>query len=296
MGDSMDVYMVSGEDRTKALPELFQQFDFEEFRGKSVAIKANFNSADVFPASTHADTLQQLLEVLQNAGSSITLVERSGMSSTDEILSELDVFDLVSAYNGTVITLDGLDTDHFSRFYGEHWHRGFLLAQPFLDADVVISTCCLKTHRFGGHFTLSLKNSVGAIARTDPQDKYDYMRELHGSPYQRTMIAEINAALPCNLVILDAVKGFSTLGPEQGNLISPGVILASEDRVSIDAVGVAILRHYGTTPEVEKGTVFEQEQIKRAGELRIGAQSPDEVKVIPLDEKSSNLAENLAIS
>ena len=292
----MDVYMVSGEDRTKALPELFQRFDFEEFRGKSVAIKANFNSADVFPASTHTDTLQQLLEALQNVGSSITLVERSGMGSTDEVLSELGVFDLVSAYNGTVITLDGLDKDQFSRFYGEHWRRGFLLAQPFLDADVVISTCCLKTHRFGGHFTLSLKNSVGAIARTDPQDKHDYMGELHGSPHQRTMIAEINAALPCNLVILDAVKGFSTLGPDQGTLISPGVILASEDRVSIDAVGVAILRYYGTTPEVEKGTVFEQEQIKRAGELHIGAQSPDEVNVIPLDEKSRNLTENLIIS
>ncbi|KYK37412.1 MAG: hypothetical protein AYK18_09955 [Theionarchaea archaeon DG-70] len=68
-------------------------------------------------------------------------------------------------------------------FHSEHWGRGFLLANAFVDADCVISTCCLKTHRFGGHFTLSLKNSVGAIACYDPRDKYDYMGELHQSPH-----------------------------------------------------------------------------------------------------------------
>jgi len=37
--------------------------------------------------------------------------------------------------------------------------------KTFLEAEKVVQTCCLKTHRFGGHFTLSLKNSVGLVAK-----------------------------------------------------------------------------------------------------------------------------------
>ena len=294
MGDFMKVYMSS--ERTKGISHVLEQFNLEEYRGKTVAIKANFNSADPFPASTHPDTLKTILAELKKRDSRIILAERSGMNDTTKVLDALGIFDLVSEYNGKVLVLDSLKKDQFSRIYGENWHRGFLLAQVLLDADFVISTCCLKTHRFGGHFTLSLKNAVGAIARYDPQDRYDYMRELHGSPHQRKMIAEINTAFPCSLVILDAVKGFSTMGPEQGKLIQPNMVLASTDRVAIDAVGVAILRYYSTTPEVEKGTIFEQEQIKRASELNIGAKSAEDVEIVPLDEKSRAFSEKLKIS
>lgn len=275
---------------------LLEQFDLEECRSKNVAVKANFNSADPFPASTHPDTLREIFNALKKVNSKIILAERSGMGNTQKVLDTLGIADLVSQYNGEVIVLDSLKKDQFSRIYGEHWRRGFLLAQAFLDADFVISTCCLKTHRFGGHFTLSLKNAVGAIARYDPQDNYDYMRELHGSPHQRTMIAEINTAFPCDVVIMDALKGFSTMGPEQGTEIEPHIILASTDRIAIDALGVAILRYYGTTPEVEKGTIFEQDQIKRASELAIGVQSADDIEIVPLDEKSRIFLEKLEIS
>ncbi len=58
---------------------------------------------------------------------------------------------------------------------GTHWLRGFYLSKVVLEADVVIQTCCLKTHGFGGHFTMSLKNSVGLVAKKMPGGVYDYM-------------------------------------------------------------------------------------------------------------------------
>ena len=48
-------------------------------------------------------------------------------------------------------------------------------------------------------------------------------------------------------------------------------MIASTDRIALDAVGVATLRIYGTTGEVENGSIFEQEQIARAVELGLGA-------------------------
>jgi uncharacterized protein (DUF362 family) len=117
------------------------------------------------------------------------------------------------------------------------------------------------------------------------------MRELHTSPYQRLMIAEINKFYQTDLVLMDAAQGFVSGGPERGEIISPNLLLASMDRIAIDAVGVALLRHYGTTPEVMRGRIFEQEQIARAADLGVGAGSVDEIELVPLDEHSQEAAE-----
>ncbi len=98
----------------------------------------------------------------------------------------------------------------------------------------------LKTHRFGGHFTLSLKNSVGLAGKYLPGDGYNYMQELHGSEHQRRMIAEINAAYQPALIVMDGVEAFVRGGPDRGDLVAANVMLAGTDRVAIDAVGVAL--------------------------------------------------------
>jgi uncharacterized protein (DUF362 family) len=95
---------------------------------------------------------------------------------------------------------------------------------------------------------MSLKNLVGLVASRPKGSSYDYMRELHSSPFQRLMIAEMNKFYKPKLILMDATEGFSHGGPDQGVLIKPGLLLASADRVAMDAVGVAILQLYGTTP------------------------------------------------
>ena len=69
---------------------------------------------------------------------------------------------------------------------------------------------------------MSLKNSVGLVAKRVPGLNYDFMNELHGSPHQRTMIAEINKFYRTDLIVMDAVEGFSSGGPDQGNSSDPG--------------------------------------------------------------------------
>ncbi len=140
---------------------------------------------------------------------------------------------------------------------------------------------------------MSLKNSVGMVARYDPEDGYDYMGELHGSRYQRQMIAEINTAYTPEFVIMDAIAGFSKGGPDTGTLIEPGIMMASRDRVALDAVGVAVLRIYGTTGEVSKGWVFEQEQIARAVELGLGASAPDDIEVVPVNDGAQEICSKI---
>jgi uncharacterized protein (DUF362 family) len=173
---------------------------------------------------------------------------------------------------------------------GSHWRRGFALARPALDADGIVQACCLKTHRFGGHFSLSLKNLVGLVAARIPGERYRYMIELHLSRHQRRMIAEINAACRTDLIVVDGVDAFVSGGPNRGKLADAQVILAGTDRIAVDAVGVAILRHLGTTPRVGRGPIFGLEQIARAVELDLGVHGPGEIELVGADTESEDFA------
>jgi uncharacterized protein (DUF362 family) len=138
-----------------------------------------------------------------------------------------------------------------------------------------------------------MKNSVGMVAKKVPGGMYDYMWELHGSPYQRAMIAEINANYNLDFAIMDGIKAFVTGGPEKGKVVDPGLLLASRDRVALDAVGVAILKLYGAKSKVSDADVFEQDQLKRAAELGFGAKSPEEIQLTPLNDDAKEIADRI---
>ena len=291
-----EVFILKTTDRATGVPALLNKFGLGDYSGKQVALKANFNSADPFPASTHLDTLRAIVQTLKNAGASgITLAERSGMGDTEQVLEQMGVLALSRELGFSAVVLDDVSKEDWIKVEkGEtHWLRGFYMAKVFHDADKVVQTCCLKTHRFGGHFTLSLKNSVGLVAKKVPGGIYDYMWELHGSPFQRQMIAEINNHYNLDFVLMDGIKAFTTGGPERGTLVEPNLLLASQDRVAIDAVGVAILKMYGAKGKVGEADVFEQDQLRRAAELGFGVKSATEIQLTPLNDESSVESERI---
>ncbi len=289
------VCVIKTSDRKLGVKELLKQFNLDSLQGKRVALKANYNSADPFPASTHLDTLSAIVDTLKSKSASMILAERSGMGVTEEVLEKMGVMELASKKGFEVTILDNLKSSDWieEKPQGSHWKRGFMFPKVFKDADAIVTTCCLKTHRYGGHFTMSLKNSVGMVAKYNPEDGYSYMHELHSSRYQRQMIAEINTAYRPEFVIMDSIQGFSKGGPDTGALIEPGIMTASSDRIALDATGVAVLRIYGTTREVSTGGVFEQEQIARAVELRIGASSSDGIELVPVNEAAREICSKI---
>ena len=290
------VALIRTGDRAQGVRRALDLLGINPVEGKTVFLKPNLNSADPAPGSTHNDTLRALVERLWEMGAQrITLGDRSGMGDTRSVMQATGVFDLASELGFETIVFDELAADDWvpADAPGSHWRRGFSLARPCMEAGAVVQTCNLKTHRFGGHFTLSLKNSVGLAAKSVPGAGYNYMTELHNSPDQRKMIAEINAAYTPALIVLDGVEAFTSGGPEAGNKVEAGVVLAGVDRVAVDAVGVAILRDLGTTAEVRRGRVFEQEQIARAVELGLGVAQPEAITVLADDADGRAYADRL---
>ena len=293
--DKSQVFLTGSSDRPAAIGRLFEHAGLGDLTGKRVALKANFNSADAFPASTHPDTVRAIVTLLKKAGAcAITVADRSGMGDTRENLSRLGIFALAKELGFSVVVLPEERAERWT--YVEpsntHWQKGFYLTKVVLEADVVVQICCLKTHGYGGHFTMSLKNSVGLVAKNMARDDHDYMRELHGSPSQRLMVAEINAAYPVDFVIMDAAKAFIDGGPDRGTEVEPGLMLAAKDRVALDAAGVALLREFGNT-SLPKQPVFELDQIRRAAELGVGAGSAAAMELVPLDDQGRRAAERI---
>jgi len=290
------VVIIKTSDRVGAITAGMSHFDLTTFRGATVALKANYNSADPFPASTHPDTLRALAQGLKYAGAGpITLAERSGMGDTAGVLEKMGATEIAREQGVEVVVMDDLGSDGYVLYCPEdcQWKRGFMLARPFVEADRVVQTCCLKTHQYGGNFTMSLKNPVGAVAKYDPTDRYNFMSELHRSSKQRTLIPEISLVYRNHLIVMDAVKAFVTGGPHKGKEVEPGVMVVGTDPVAVDAVGVAILRMYGTTSEVSQGRVFEQEQIRRAAELGIGAKSAEEIELVPVGDGAGEFVDEI---
>jgi uncharacterized protein (DUF362 family) len=287
------VAFVKTTDRAAGVARAIDLLGLDRFRGKDLFVKPNFNSADKAPGSTHDETLATLLRKLQQMGAGpLTVGDRSGMGNTREVMEQKRTFRMGQELDAKVVVFDDLGADDWEiiKLDGSHWKEGFALPRMVRKAGGVVQTCCLKTHRFGGHFTLSLKNSVGLAAKTVPGNSYNFMRELHSSPNQRRMIAEINTAYKPDLIVLDGVEAFVNGGPDQGKLVQANIILAGTDRVAIDAVGVALLRHFGATPEVSQGAIFDQEQIARAVQLRIGVSSARQIELITSDRDSAEYA------
>ncbi len=296
---SSQVALARDSDRATALQTAVDLLGRIHFAGRDIYLKGNFNSPDPFPASTHPETLGLVVDLLRKSRcGEIVLVERSGMGSTREIWQALGVTQLAAQLEIRLLALDDLSDEEWrlEELPGMNWKQGIEVPR-FLNRDaLVVQLCNLKTHRFGGIFSASLKNTVGLAAKYGRiHAGYNYMAELHASEEQGAMIAEMNLVYAPALIIMDAMQVFVGGGPETGDLASPEVILAAADRVAIDAAGVALLRLHGTPPDspLTWRAVFEQDQLKRAAELNLGVGSVQAIQFLTAEASSSRLASQI---
>jgi len=291
---SSKVAFVKTEDRMKGVKSSLSTLGLNPVKNKNVLIKPNYNTADPTPGSTHNDTLMALVDEIWNMGAkSISIGERS-YPPTQEVMDEKGILPLLKQKDVHIIDFDDLGKKDWVEFKPKdsHWKNGFRVARPILETECLISTCCLKTHQFGGVFTLSLKLHVGVVPTF--RHGYQYMDELHQSFYQQEMIAEINQPFSPDIIVLDGIDAFTDGGPATGKRAKGNIFLASTDRIAIDAVGVAVLKTLGSNEAIMQRKIFDQRQIVRASELGIGVSSPSEIEIISADQESMGFSAEVA--
>lgn len=289
-GIKSKVSLVKTPDRKSGIKKAIELLNINPAKGKAVLLKPNFNTADTFPASTHNDTLTHLILNLKEMGAKgIVIGDRSGPPDTSDVLKEKGIYELCKKLDVGLINFEELAAKDWVKIKPEksHWRNGFDVAKPVMDSECIVTTCCLKTHAYGGVFTMSLKLSVGITHK-------DNMTELHASFLSiRKMIAEINQAYKPSLILLDGIEAFVDGGPANGIRKRADVMLAGTDRIAIDAVGLAVLKELGSNRAIMEKKIFEQEQIARAAELGLGVERPEDIEILTDDKTSKRYAERI---
>jgi uncharacterized protein (DUF362 family) len=274
------VSLVRTSERAAGIKRAVNLLGINPVKGQDVLLKPNFNTADPFPGSTHNDTLTHLILHLRSMNAkSITLGERSGPPDTADVLKEKGIYDLCKELGVGLINFEEIPPEDWVHIKPEqsHWMNGFDVAKAVLHSKCIVTTCCLKTHGYGGVFTMSLKLSVGITRKKN-------MTELHTSFLSmRKMIAEINQAYTPSLILLDGLEAFVDGGPGKGTRKRGDVLIAGSDRIAIDAVGLAVLKELGSNKAIMDKRIFEQEQIARAVELGLGVSRPEDIEIVTDD-------------
>jgi uncharacterized protein (DUF362 family) len=289
LGRRSRVALVRTADRRRGVTAALRLLRPTGIAGKRVVLKPNFNTADPAPGSTDSDTLSQLVtELRERDARTITLGESSGPPQTRGVMERKGVFDLARQLDFDVVNFEEIPASDWVGFgsQGTHWPEGFHLPRLVTQAEYLVSTCCLKTHGFGGVFSMSLKLSVGLTPKT-------IRGTMHRSPDMRRMIAELNGGYRPQLVVLDGVTAFTDGGPSTGELRQANVMIAGDDRVAVDAVGLAVLKELGANDAIMGRRIFEQEQMARAVELGLGVRGPGDIELVTGDPDSKAYAVGL---
>ena len=96
-------------DRGTALREALDLLGDIHYGGKDIYLKANFTSADPFPATTHPETLRLVAGLLRERHcGKLVLVERSSMGSTRDVWEALGIPSLARELGIELLALDEL--------------------------------------------------------------------------------------------------------------------------------------------------------------------------------------------
>lgn len=206
-------------------------------RGDKVLVKPNFNSPDPLPGSTDLAFLRAVVELLLEAGAKVTIGESSGgvWRPTRKVYRKLGVFEAVRDLNVELVAFDEKAEDWVKVKVGGDYLDSVSVPRRAYEADKIVYLPCLKTHKMAG-FTGALKLAVGFM---HPGER----RALHAGNLEEKA-AEISLCWQPNLIIMDGRKAFVSGGPNKGELVEPGLVLASGDLVAIDVEAMRLLLAY----------------------------------------------------
>jgi uncharacterized protein (DUF362 family) len=196
----------------------------------------------------------------------------------------------------------------------EHWPNGFELAELLFAVDHVINVPVIKTH-FQAWFTMSMKAFVGmshhrtrrefhtafkgdsnlfdqkasgSRRRLGPEGRKQDVEEA-GPLVNR--VAELNLGITPAINILDGTKSFVFGGPSHGDSVEPKLVVASRDRIAADAMGVAVLKSFGTERRLQRYSVWENPFIRHGIQIGLGIDTREKLnlKHAGMDDKDVEL-------
>jgi len=261
-------------DSVRRAIELAGGLDFIK-SGQCVLIKPNVNSDDPHPGTANPEVVFEVVNMVREKGPKrIIVADRSNpWWDTLKAMKKVGIYEAAIQGGAEVVIFGKGDYVRVNPENSYHWTQGFYIPDLVRQVDHVISLPVAKTHIIAD-FTMGIKNWVGLLPPSDR--KYLHLKE-RDKDYFAGMLSEIHLGRKPSFLVMDATKVFVSGGPSHGDLAEPGLVIASSDLVANDVTGLALLKTLGTIEEIQRKSVWDQPQIKRAMELGLGVKGSSEI-------------------
>jgi uncharacterized protein (DUF362 family) len=255
---SSSVGLTTGDNRADLAFRALQPFSKQVRQAigeKRVIIKPNNVNINIQLASTHADTIEGVLEFLKSIGKvkNAVIAESAANGPTLEGFSNFGYNRLADKYNVKLVDLDQEKFDLLYVFDEKDFRpHPVRTSHMMLDPDsYIISVARMKTHdRVVA--TLSLKNIVFGSPIKDVGFTYDSKRKpgakidkpiVHGSGFRgiNYNLYTLARQLHPHLAVIDGFEGMEGNGPNNGKPVDHKVCVAGTDWLAADRVGIELM-------------------------------------------------------
>ncbi len=225
--------------------------------GDRVLLKPNILSASPpeAAATTHPSVVASMCEFVIQAGGKPIVGDGSGISRPGATAKSLKISEIEEAARKAGAQVVNFETSGFTLVDvpDPFQFRKLYIANPVLEADIIISLPKLKTHELT-YYTGAVKNFFGTLPLKCRKEIHLLgKRDLFGEA-----VADLYSVIRPHFAVMDGIIGMEGNGPSHGKPVNSGVVLASQDCVSMDIVasemiGLDPLKIPTTAGTVKKG-------------------------------------------
>lgn len=208
--------------------------------GDRVLLKPNILAASPpeSAATTHPSIVVSMCELVIQAGGKPIVGDGAGISRPGATAKALKISGIEEAAIRAGAQVVNFETAGFTLVDVPEplQFKKLYVANPVLEADVVISLPKLKTHELT-YYTGAVKNFFGVLPLKCRKEIHLLgKRDLFGEA-----VADVYSAVKPSFAVMDGIIGMEGNGPSHGNPINSGVILASQDCISLDIAAAEMI-------------------------------------------------------
>ncbi len=219
----------------RAIEEIFRMFD-RDWQGKTVLVKPNILGPHPpeKAVTTHPFLVKCVVRALKKRGARIIVGDNPGMGGYGKIESVARKCGILDSVSDCFINLGHhpLRIPAKSKYFKE-----VTISREVLEADVIINLPKLKTHSLT-ILTGAVKNTFGYVVGADKM----HIHAACPTPRQFAEgLLDVYQIRPPELNIMDAILAMQGNGPSNGKPVFLGLVMASDNAVSLDAAAVHML-------------------------------------------------------
>jgi uncharacterized protein (DUF362 family) len=227
------VYFSENVNREHFVNEILEVFSSPLQKAKKVFVKPNIVSYEPYPTTTHPEVLEAVLKRLGGCELVVGDAPAIDAGRSSRILQKSPLNEVCARYG---VKLMNLYSEKMKTVQSSRGYKVKVSVLP-LACDFVISIPVLKVHGMVG-LSGALKNQFGYLSRQDRFLMHCKIKSINKG------IAEVNAAVPTNLFIIDAVE---TMIKAQecrhgGCPAKLNTMIAGTDPVSLDLFGLHLFK------------------------------------------------------